>query len=294
MSRLKHSEINKTAQRPKEKQVKKTYIVLGIMALVLVSFQRLDAVEWHAWGVHDATIDASIPGIVEATVLNTAGQTPDYHWNKSSWDSRTGQKAFLSTDAFNGETVENAIQSISYTVDTGAWANAYWNIMVQDSNGKRAILSPAYYSATSTGFSRDGTAGSGNDFCIFEAEAGWTGTALTGWYAAEWDAIKSLVIADGPFTEFPDTTGGTAAYQNDPAYSVANWAAWADQAGGTGSGWEHDGFMFTFGQSTGTAPGLVRITNVSVNGVAVPEPGTIVMLGMAGLGLLVGIWRRQS
>ena len=190
--------------------------------------------EWHAWGVHGASIGITAAGVVDATVNDTAGQTPDYHWNKGTWSTRTGQKAFLSTNAFNGMTLEDAISSMSYTVNESQstyWGNAYWNIMLQDSGGKRAILAPAYNSATSSGFATDGSAGTGNDFCIFEAESGWTGTAATGWGVAEWDGVngvKDLTIANGPFTEFPDTLGGTAAAQDDPVYSVTNWADWAD------------------------------------------------------------------
>ena len=268
--------------------MKRVMMILAVAALMTAGTVPAEAAEWHAWGTHGGTIDGSVQGVVDAVVNDTDGDTPDYHWNKSSWATRTGQKAFMSTSAFNGMTLDAALQGLSYTVDMGvstAWANAYWNVMVEDAGGKKAILSPAYNSATSSGFATDGSAGADNDYCIFEAEAGWTGTALTGWYAGEWDDVKHLTITDGPFTEYPDTLGGTATIQDDPVYTVANWAAWADQSANGDGDWEQDGLLFVFGQSTGTSPGRIRIFDVTVNGDPVgpaapplPEP--------AGLGLI--------
>ena len=255
---------------------------------------------WHAWGTHGGTVSFSPTGDeIVANVLDTDGDSPDYHWNKSSWASRTGQKAFVSTSDFNGLTLENAITSLEYTVDepnSTTWGNAYWNIILQEPDGDRAILAPSYNSATSSGFKTDGTAGALKDFAIFEAEPGWTSTS-TGFYAAEWSEVKDLVIAPGPFTEFPDTLGGTATAQNDVVYSLANWAAWADQSAGSDAGWEQDGVLFVFGQSTGTSPGQVVIENVSVNGMAVvPEPTTIALggIGLALIGLRTRRQRRLS
>ncbi|MBW2245132.1 MAG: PEP-CTERM sorting domain-containing protein [Deltaproteobacteria bacterium] len=225
---------------------------------------------------------------------DTAGDATEYHWNKSSWSGRTGQKAFVSTADFNGMTLENAITSLSYTVDTGSstfWGNAYWNIILEEGDGDRAILAPSYNSATSSGFETDGSAGGLKDFAIFEAEAGWTSTG-SGFYAADWSEVKDLTISAGPFTEFPDTLGGTATVQGDPVYTAANWAAWADQSAGSDAGWESDGVLFVFGQSTGTNPGQVVIENVSVNGTPVPEPTTF-SLSALGLALLSYGARRQ-
>ena len=273
----------------------KKLMTIVLLLMVFCSSSQIQATQWRAWGVHGGTIDGSTAGVIDATVNDTDGQSPDYHWNKSSWDTRTGQKAFFTTNAFNGMTLQNAITSISYTVDTANstyWGNAYWNIMVEDAGGKKAIISPAYTSATSSGFATDGSAGAGNDFCIFEAEAGWTGTSSTGWYAAEFNDVKDLIITAGPFTEYPDTSGGTAIGQDDAVYTAANWAAWADAAAGSDAGWEQDGFLFTFGQSTGTNPGRIRIYDVSVNGVAVPEPATLCVLVIGGLLGVLGKRRR--
>jgi hypothetical protein len=137
------------------------------------------------------------------------------------------------------------------------------SIMVEDAGGKKAILAPAYNSATDTGWG-ERAAPEEKSYCVFEAESGWTGTADTGWRAATWDEVKYLTITDGPFTEFPDTLGGDAAGYDDPAYSIANWAAWADLAGGAGSDWEKGGVMITFGQSTGGSPPTTVIENIQL------------------------------
>ena len=264
-------------------------ILVAIFAAAITSGDASAANVWHEWGTHGGTVAITASGEITANVLDTSGGSPEYHWNKSSWASRTGQKAFVSTADFNGLTLENAISSLDYTVDVGNstyWGNAYWNIILQEPDGDRAILAPSYNSATSSGFATDGSAGAGNDFAIFEAEPGWTSTG-TGFYAATWNDVKDLVISSGPFTEFPDTLGGTATSQGDPAYQLANWAAWADQSAGFDSGWEQDGVLFVFGQSTGTNPGQVVIENVSVNGMTIiPEPSTLVLgcLGFVAIG----------
>ena len=201
---------------------------------------------FNAYGVHDATITESNGG---TTVSANAGSDSTYHWNKSNWSTRTGQKAFYSTSEFNGKKV-SYITDLSWDLDAGYWGNAYFNVMVEDAGGYKAILAPSYNDATSEGW--DTTVGSSTkSYAVFEAEAGWTGTVSTGWYAATWDEVKNLTITNGPFTEFPDTLTGAATMQDDPVYTVANWSAWADQAAGYDADWEKGGFLITFGQSTG-------------------------------------------
>ncbi|MHC4354874.1 MAG: hypothetical protein ACYS0H_19405, partial [Planctomycetota bacterium] len=156
-----------------------------------------------------------------------------------------------------------SIISFTWDVVSGYWGNAYFNVMVEDAGGKKAILAPGYNSAASTGW--DTTDGSTtNSYCLFEAEPGWTGTTSIGWYAATWDEVKNLTITDGPFTEFPDTLTGAATAQNDPVYTVSNWAAWADLAAGADLDWEQGGVMITFGQSTGGNPATTIIENIQL------------------------------
>lgn len=249
---------------------------------------------WHAWGTHGATVSIPSPGVIEAVVNNTSGDATDYHWNKSSWSSRTGQKAFVSTPDFNGITIGSAITSLERTVDLSGstgFANSYWNIVVEDINGKKAIVAPSAFTAVDAGYSPLAI------YSIFEAEAGWIGTASTGFSSASWAEISLLSITNGPFTEFPDTLAGSATMQNDAVYDISNWAAWADQSAGLDGDWEQDGVLFVFGQSTGTAPGPMRITGVSVNGMlvtAVPEPTALVLGGLALASFVVVGRRRRS
>ena len=138
-------------------------------------------------------------------------------------------------------------------------------------------------------------------FAVFEAQPGWTGTSHVGWYAATWDEVKNLTITNGPFTEFPDTLNGSAGMQDDPLYSAMNWATWADRSAGGNCGWERDGLMITFGQSTGGNPAHTKISNIKINqqpisvitAAIVPEPSTICML-LACAVMAVGVyWRRR-
>ncbi|MEN6357300.1 MAG: PEP-CTERM sorting domain-containing protein [Armatimonadota bacterium] len=254
--------------------MKKVLFGLVVFALAIASASMAGAVEWHAWGVHGGAISSTAPGTITAVTGNDA----TYHWNKSNWSTRTGQKAFYSTNAFNGQNV-SVIQDITYTVTAGYWGNVYFNVMVQDANGKKAILSPSYNSATNSGWTLTGTLG--KSFCVFEAESGWTGTSATGWYAADWDEVKNLTIANGPFAEFPDTvTAPHASAQGDALYTVSNWYAWGGAAAS-------DGLLITFGQSTGTTTPTTTITGFGVTS-SVPEPGSIVALlsGLAGLAVI--------
>jgi hypothetical protein len=247
---------------------------------------------FNGWGVHGGSVTVNSDGSITGNHGDSELDTPKYHWNKSSWDGRNGRKAFYSTSELNGRPVSD-ILSIDYTVTDssapGARTDVYFNIMVQDAGGARAILAPRYLDGTSSGFSRDGTAGPLGDFSVFEAEAGWTGPTGSG--SAEFDDIKDFIISSRPKTELPDTLTGDATSQTDPVYQYSNWADWADQSGGTNSGWELDGVMLAFGQSTGTPE--VSFTTVSDFGVTVvPEP----VAAMGGLSLLtlIGLRRRQS
>ncbi|UCG46759.1 MAG: hypothetical protein JSU94_14790 [Phycisphaerales bacterium] len=245
------------------KKLTKFFVAAAVITLLAGSAHG--AIEWHAWAVHDGWIDASS---APAALTANTGNDEYYHWNKSDWPTRTGQKAFYSTNAFNGRKVAS-IQTVQWTLVAGYWGNAYFNVMVMDTQGKKAILAPAKNSATSTGWDTDASDDGGQKpYCVFEAQPGWTGTAQTGWYAANWDEVKNLLITDGPFTEFPDTLGGAATMQNDPVYTAANWAAWADLWADKDLGWEKDGFLITFGQSTGTSTPVTTIANINVG----PEP----------------------
>jgi hypothetical protein len=243
--------------------MKKLLFITSLTGLLLIS-SICFAVTWNGYGVHGGSISTS-GGQITGIAGDTAGESPEYHWNKSNWSTRTGEKAFYVTSDLNGEKV-GKIAGFSWNHVSGYWGNAYFNIMVVDSGGKKAILAPCYNSATSTGW--DTTVGSPvKSYAVHEAETGWTGTAATGWYAATWDEVKDLIITDGPFTEFPDTLLGDALAQDDPVYSEANWAAWADSAAGGDLDWEKGGVMITFGQSTGPGshPDTTIIENVQLS-----------------------------
>ena len=126
--------------------------ICSTAALLLITTSA-NAVSFNAFGVHGGTITVSGDQITAVTD-STAGQTPEYHWNKSNWGSRTGQKAFYGTSDFNGMPV-SSITSMSWTVTSGYWGNAYFNVMVEDANGKKAILAPGHNSAATPGWDTD-------------------------------------------------------------------------------------------------------------------------------------------
>jgi hypothetical protein len=218
--------------------------------------------EFSLWATHGAAISYdSESGVLTAIT----GNNPTYHWNKSSWAGRTGLKAFATTGAFNGQTVDEALDRLSWTNIAGDSGDAYFNIMVQDAEGRRAILAPRYYGSNAnaveaSGFVTDNTK---NWFSVFEAEDGWSGTTATGAGVATWDEIKNLTIANGPFAEFPDTLTGTATGPGDAVYAVSNWADWATDYGSTGA--QLHGVLITFGQSTGTSPVVTQIGSIEIN-----------------------------
>ncbi|MCF3650151.1 PEP-CTERM sorting domain-containing protein [Synoicihabitans lomoniglobus] len=218
--------------------------------------------EFSLWATHGAAISYdSNTGVLTAIT----GNDSNYHWNKSSWAGRTGLKAFATTGAFNGQTVDAAFDSLTWTNVAGDSGDAYFNIMVQDAEGHRAILAPRYYGTNvnaveASGFVTDNTQ---NWYSIFEAEAGWSGTGATGFGAATWDDIKDLTIANGPFAEFPDTLTGAATGQGDEIYAVSNWASWASDYGSAGA--QSHGVLITFGQSTGTTPVVTQIGGIEIN-----------------------------
>lgn len=265
--------------------MKKILFVSSLMGMLAAASGHAQPT-FSMWGTHGAAIDYDT-GTGTLTVLT--GRDSNFHWNKGNWERRTGRKAFFSTDHFNGQTVENAITSIDYNhvSDAANALDAYFNIMVEDSNGYKAILAPRYYATDGNAVNQSGfvTNNDLNWYSIFEAESGWTGTASTGFGVATWDDVKGLTITTGPFTEFPDTLGGAATGQNSPLYQLSNWADWAADSGAAGA--HQHGFMITFGQSTGTTqPPVVQINNITVNNQPVQVASNVNRLELVSTGSL--------
>lgn len=250
-------------------------IFLLVAAVLICSTHTTEAsssVDWHAWGVHEATISES-SGSITAYTPNTpdgSGITTQYLWDKSSPPTRNGAKAFYSTSAFTGLTIGDITQ-FTWDFDAGLQGNAYFNVMVDDGSGDKGILIPTVSSSL---FGTASQWGDGATFRIVEPDAGFDiGTSLS---SLVWNDVKDLVITTGPFNDQPDTLSGTQDYTGN------NWAAWADLAAGSDSDWEQDGVLVVFGQSTGTGTPTTTISNLTV----VPEPTSLALLSLGGLMLV--------
>ncbi|MBX2851659.1 MAG: PEP-CTERM sorting domain-containing protein [Phycisphaeraceae bacterium] len=242
---------------------------VSVLSLACLAASPAGAIEWHAWGVHGATISSPSAGTVDVET----GSDADYHWNKSSWSGRTGKKAFYSTNDFLGQTIGDITQ-ITWDVTDGSQGDVYFNIMVDDGDGDKGILIP---SVSSSLYGTAGQWGDGALFRIVEADAGFDPTLLT--VPQSWDDVKDLVITTGPFNDEPDNLAGAALAQGGPVYDGNNWAEWADAAAGSDLGWEQDGLLIVFGQSTGNSDPIQQITGLTV----VPEPTSLALLGLGGL-----------
>ena len=128
-------------------------LTMSIVTAAPVGATVPSTITWNSYGVHGGSISVS-SGEVTAIAGNTAGESPEYHWNKSTWTGRTGEKAFYVTSDLNGCKV-SVISDFDWNFVSGYWGNAYFNVMVEDSNGFRAILAPAKNSAETSGWDTD-------------------------------------------------------------------------------------------------------------------------------------------
>lgn len=274
---------------------------------------------WTAWSVHGGEIDLSQTG--EVTVnMATSGS---HYWNKSNSGGgpRSGQKAYVSTNYFNGSTV-GQVTSLDWATSNGSPGDAYLNIYVENSLGGNAIL--AFTNNQTWGvndvdgnFTIDGT---DRVYHLFETTGDWTGFT-TGFGAGSWDDVKDLTIVgdwlppDGPddvvgsvFQDVNDNNLPSA--QANALFGDDHWLEWGGSAA-------YGGFLWVFGQSTqpaaltqangitlenvsleydpdgaGVAPSTpLAGLNVGGNTTVVPEPTSSLLL-LSGLGLLA-LRRRQ-
>jgi len=278
---------------------KRNSIILAIGLLAAVCTPS-HAQHWNAWTVHNGNIDLSQSGEVHVEI----GTSGAHYWNKSG--TRGGQKAYVSTDFFNGQTI-GQITTLDWDTALGSTGDSYLNIYVQNAANGNAILtftnSVQWGSNPSTSLA----------YGLVEEEGDWSGFSL-GHNSNTFDAVSDLTIVgnwlppEGPDSldgeVFQDITINGGQPQGNALFGDDHWAQWA------GPGVD-DGFLWVFGQSTQPSPQTVTngisILNVDLafdpdgagsnpavsldglntnsNTTVVPEPSvtTLLLLGLGGL-----------
>jgi hypothetical protein len=254
--------------------------VLGVVVMLMAGsmVSAADVAGWDAFVIRNSN-----SGNIAPLISNDAGG------GKLFSIALAGQKAGWGTDDMNGKKIGD-ILSLSITRDSSVvgWG-PYMNLWVTDGLGGYACVS-----------NEPSNAGE------------WAGSSP---YNTTWDVLKNATTwvyevnpTSGPSSGFK-LPNGTTTYTNIPAGTVTPHFTFGDFAnytiatppahwGGTGapdvlgaSPYTAYGVNWVFGDTQSNYLGGYLVGNPSVTGV--PEPGTLVLLGAGGLGVLAYAWRRR-
>lgn len=287
---------------------------LAVLTL-LSTAGTLSAQTWTAWAVHGGDIDLTQSGEVTVDIATSSG----HYWNKSG--TRSGQKAYVSTDYFNGSSVSQ-ITSLDWDFANGSGGDLYLNLYVENSLGGNGILAFTNNQTWGVNDANGDTFITSADriYHLFETTGDWTGFT-TGANAGTWDDINALtIVGDWLPPDGPDDVAGSVfqdvnanalpTAQGNSLFGDDHWTEWG---GSAASG----GFLWVFGQSTNPAPITVAngitLENMQIsydadgtgpstpvaladintlgNTTVIPEPTSAALL--AGAGILLALRRRR-
>lgn len=227
------------------------------LVIALLSGGIAFAAPWTPWAVGTGSTT-----VVAGNITFTAGTSPAPVWTSG----QQGNKAFYSTDAFNGMKISSLIE-LSYTLlnppDPTGLSAPYLNVVATDGTDFVHLL----LDAMPIPFGQQK-----HDFSTASYQANEGSGGLAGWNGT-WKSyadVKDLTIAGG--------------------YS-ANPAAMTPIGGWTGLGAD-DGVVLAWGNRGGAAnyANPVTITNVQVR--SVPDSASTFALLSVGL-LVLAAWRRR-
>lgn len=261
-------------------------VVFAVAILFVASIAQAAVSSWDAFVIRNANGGGPAPTITDLTyagqsatefLISAGGMKAAWGTNSIS-GAKVGQITELSIDRLDDAT--------RFTAGSGPAVAPYFNIWVTDGAGNYAVIAnepsnPEWNAPNNphdiTGWDMLET----KTLKVYETAGASNGTS---WVHSLVGKTAGLTFADvaNLTIEAPPT-----------AYVASNYPAGsgAPRELGTNAAYA---FNWVFGDTlTNYVSGNAGYIVANPVATAVPEPGTIVMLAMAGLGLLVGIWRRR-